>query len=245
MRLGGVVSHVSAASHWRLDVASRPLSPHITVGRNRHDLPPAAANIHWANLAALDIDERAPVTTPLRTTLDCARSLPFGEALAVADSALRSGLVTADELETAADKLRGAGRQRIGRVARHADGRSGSALESGLRAIFIVARISGFDPQMVVRDGDFFARVDLGDRRRMIVAEADSFEHHGHRSALVRDCRRYNELVARGWRVLRFAWEHVMFEPGWVETVVRATILDLPRRPSGGQKPHVKLVAAS
>ena len=147
MRLGGVVSHVSAAAHWCLDVVSRPLSPHITVGRNRHDLPPVAAYIHWDNLGAVDLDERAPVTTPLRTTLDCARSLPFGEALAVADSALRSGLVTAQELERAADNLRGAGRQRICRVARHADGRSGSALESGLRAIFIVARISGFDPQ--------------------------------------------------------------------------------------------------
>ena len=189
--------------------------------------------------------ERAPVTNPLRTTLDGARSLPFSEALAVADSALRSGLVTAIELQRAADDLRGAGRQRVRRVVRHADGRSGSALESGLRAIFIVARINGFDPQVVVRDDDFFARVDLGDRRRMIVAEADSFEHHGHRSALVRDCRRYNELVARGWRVLRFAWEQVMFEPGWIEQWCEPPLLGLPRRRSGGQKGHGRILAAS
>jgi very-short-patch-repair endonuclease len=48
--------------------------------------------------------------------------------------------------------------------------------------------------------------VDLGDPARKIVAEADSFEYHGSREALARDCRRYDELVARGWRVLRYAW---------------------------------------
>ncbi len=41
-----------------------------------------------------------------------------------------------------------------------------------------------------------------------------------------RDCRRYDELVRLGWRVLRFAWEHVMLEPDWVIGVLaRATEL--------------------
>ena len=52
--------------------------------------------------------------------------------------------------------------------------------------------------------------------------EADSFAHHGHRAALERDCRRYTELTIRGWRVLRFAWEHVMFEPEWVAACIVA-----------------------
>jgi len=68
------------------------------------------------------------------------------------------------------------------------------------------------------------------------VSEADSFEHHGHRSALVADCRRYNELVVRGWLVLRFAWEHVMFDPDWVESTLRASIAGSRHRPRGGQE---------
>jgi 3-dehydroquinate dehydratase-2 len=80
--------------------------------------------------------------------------------------------------------------------------------------------------------------VDLGDPARKIVAEADSFEHHGSREALARDCRRYDELVARGWRVLRYAWEHVMFDEGWVTDIARTTIVQLrsrlvTRRPTG------------
>jgi hypothetical protein len=45
-------------------------------------------------------------TSPLRTVLDCARYLPFGEALAVADSAVRSGKVQAENLKVAAEALR-------------------------------------------------------------------------------------------------------------------------------------------
>jgi very-short-patch-repair endonuclease len=168
--------------------------------------------------------------------LDCARSLPFDEALAVADSGLRRGLVGPEELRATGVSLRGAGRQRVVRVANHADGRAGSGLESGLRAIFIRGRVSGFAPQLEVRDDGFFARVDLGNRRRRVVAEADSFEHHGHRAALVRDCRRYDELTVRGWRVLRFAWEQVMFEPEWVLAIVRAAVAGGGARPTGGQK---------
>ncbi len=228
-RLHGVVSHASAATYWSLDVLDRPAQPHVTVGRHRHDLPRGQVQVHWAALAQADVDERRRVTTPLRTVLDCARSMPFGGALAVADSALRRRLVGPEELRAAATSIRGAGRQRVVRIAEHADGRSASGLESSLRAIFVAGRVTGFVPQLVIRDDGFFARVDLGNRRRKVVAEADSFEHHGHRSALAHDCRRYDELTVRGWRVLRFAWEQVMFDPEWVLAMVRDV-------PPGGQK---------
>jgi hypothetical protein len=44
----------------------------------------------------------AGVTGPLRTVVDCARVLPFDSALAVADSALRSGNVRRADLTRAA-----------------------------------------------------------------------------------------------------------------------------------------------
>jgi very-short-patch-repair endonuclease len=67
------------------------------------------------------------------------------------------------------------------------------------------------------------ARVDLGDPTRKIALEADSYAHHGTREGLVRDCRRYDELVRSGWLLLRFSWEHVMFEPGWLASIVTDT----------------------
>ena len=65
-------------------------------------------------------------------------------------------------------------------------------------------------------------RPDLVDELLRIVAEADSFEHHGSRQALAIDCARYENLVAQGWTVLRFAWEQVMYQPDWVRGALSA-----------------------
>ena len=57
-----------------------------------------------------------------------------------------------------------------------------------------------------------------------MVIEADSFEFHGERAALSRDCERYDGLVSRGWLVLRFTWEQVMLRPVWVARVIERTV---------------------
>ena len=65
-------------------------------------------------------------------------------------------------------------------------------------------------------------RPDLVDEDLRIVLEADSFEWHGKRASLRRDCRRYNLLVVDGWLVLRFAWEDVMHDQEFVRAVLVA-----------------------
>ena len=35
---------------------------------------------------------------------------------------------------------------------------------------------------------------------------------------------RYNGLVIRGWRVIRFSWEHVMFEQDYVRDCLVALV---------------------
>jgi very-short-patch-repair endonuclease len=111
----------------------------------------------------------------------------------------------------------------VRRVAREADGDAANPFESALRAAVLDAGITGFRPQQRIFIGTTTRLVDLGDERRRIALEADSFEHHGSRAALRNDCRRYDELVRGGWTVLRFAWEHVVFEPEWVGAVVKDT----------------------
>lgn len=234
--VAGVVSHTSAARHWGFPLLSRPDLVQVTVARSRSRVAAAGVQLHWSDLGQADRAPGLAVTTPLRTVLDCARTLPLAEALAVADSALRSGAVGRAELERGADRLRGPGARRAGRVAAVADARAESGLESALRAITVEQRLTGFVPQVVVRDGGFRARVDLADERRRIVAEADSFEHHGHRQALVRDCERYDELVLRGWLVLRFAWEHVLFRPDWVAATLVAARRLRDGRPADRRK---------
>jgi very-short-patch-repair endonuclease len=215
---GGVVSYLSAAQHWGIKVLIEPARPHIT-------LPPGRARrvtqercvLHWADAPALD-----DVTTPVRTVLDCIRAFPLREALAVADSALHQEIVDPDELFEAAARLRGPHRRRIQRVVALADTRAESVLESGLRALLIEAGIEGFEPQVVVRDQFFSARLDLGHRAAMIGLEADGFEHHSSRAQLVKDCHRGVDLAIRGWTVLRFSWEDIMYDPDWVIASITA-----------------------
>jgi len=216
------VSHTSAAVHWRLAVVRAPDPPHVTIDPRRGRVDPAGAVLHWSGLTRCDVVDQ--VTSALRTVLDCARTLDRAGALAIADSALRQQLIGPTELLAAAEAVRGPGARWARSVARHADPRSESPLESALRAILLLAGVHGFEPQVLIADDGFQARLDLAHRRLRVVLEADSFEHHGTRAALLRDCRRYDELTVRGWRVLRFAWEQVMFEPEWVAATVAATV---------------------
>lgn len=217
---GGVVSHTSAAVLHGLKVVNRPSTVHVTVPRGRHRRSKLPCALHWAD----DVPTSGHVTTVARTVLDCARILAFSEALTIADSALRTTDLTQDDLESEAAMIRGPHCLQARRVARLADARSESPLESTLRAILIDAGITGFVPQVEVRDGAFSARIDLAHPGLSIAIEADSFEFHGTRKALRRDCRRHVNLTIRGWRLLRFSWEDVMYDPGWVVEAVRAVV---------------------
>lgn len=176
-------------------------------------------------------------TSPLGTVLDCAMHLLFGEALAIADSAVRTGKVRPEALKEGAAALRGAGRRAAIRVVEAADGRSASALESMLRARVIEAGIGGFVPQYRISGQSFAARVDLGNPLLRIAIEADSFAFHGTRGALRRDCRRYVNLAMCGWLLLRYSWEDVMLDEGWVGESLAAVVE--PRHP-GTQNPRRK-----
>jgi len=124
------------------------------------------------------------VTPPVQTVVDCARWLPFDEALAIADSALRHGSVTRDELLAAMSSSRGKGSPSVVRVLCAADGRADNPFESALRAISLEVPALRLVPQVEIRSrGRRMVRPDLADERLRIVAEADSFEHHGSHSA--------------------------------------------------------------
>jgi very-short-patch-repair endonuclease len=220
----GLVSHTSAAEHWRLerlnpDPSASPA--HITVPRHGRFHPMRSVKVHFNDVAA--VDDHNGVTSPLRTVLDCAALLPFAEALAIADSALRRDLVTSEALVEGARRRRGPGGRRVRLVAAAADIRAANPLESGLRAIVIEAGFQSFEPQLPVRTSFMTAWVDLGDPELRLALEADSYAFHGSRDALLRDCHRYDELVRSGWLVLRFGYEHVMFERDWVSSVIADT----------------------
>lgn len=219
---GGAVSHETAARLWFLETLHEVTATHVTVGQRAYGRAPRGVRLHWTDLEPAEL--RGRVTSPLRTVLDCARTLPFADGLAIADSALRRTLVEPDELLVASARLAGSGSARARRVARHADGRAANPFESGLRAVVLALGITGFVPQLPVRAPGLVGHVDLGDDELGIVLEAEGFEFHVTRAALHRDCRRYTALGRAGWVVLRFSWEDVMFHADWVADSVRDTV---------------------
>jgi very-short-patch-repair endonuclease len=223
-RLSAVLSHTSAAAYWGWEMKDAPARPTVTVPRNRK-VPAnvrAEVDVFWRPLAPGRIGS-ASVTSPTQTVLDCARWLPFDEALAIADSALRHRSLSHADLVKAGEAVRGHGRREVLRVLENADARADNPFESVLRSIGLDVPRLHLVPQLEIRiPGRRAIRPDLVDETLRIVAEADSFEHHGSRKALVLDCARYDNLVADGWTVLRFAWEQVMYEPAWVRSTLIA-----------------------
>ncbi len=244
-RMTGVASHLTAAAHWGWSMKTAPARPMITVPRNRN-VPPAdqkASQISWRTLPPDDVVDGC-VTGPVQTVLDCAVMLPFDEALAVADSALRSGTVTRTELEDAAAAMsRGGPAAR--RVAREASQEAANPFESVLRAIALGVTGLRVRPQVEIEGDGFFARVDLGDEEPRIALEADSFESHGARRQLAVDAKRYDEIVIQDWLLHRFAWEHVMFEQPWVTRMLEGLVQVRKSRPAKRRRISVKRAQAA
>lgn len=229
-RLSAVVWLRSAAAHhgWQLKV--QPEEPEVAVPRKRK-VPPARRTevaVSWVDLGIDDVHDG--VTNPLRTVVDCARHLPFDEALAIVDSALRAGAVTRDEL--AAVRVRGSGAGQVRRVLERADGRAANPFESVLRASVVEAGLET-EPQAAVQLETGVVHPDLVCHPHKAVFEADSWTHHASRKAHRRDCARYNMLVLAGWRVFRFTWEQVMLEPAYVRWVLGRVARRVERAEAG------------
>ncbi|MFW6870114.1 DUF559 domain-containing protein [Nocardioides sp. CPCC 206347] len=216
IELSATIIGPSAALIWEWKLKRPPGRPHVALLKGRTLTPRQRAQIvpHWWSSQGdvLVNAQGARIQTPLATAVHCLRTMPFDEALAVADSALRSGRVTRDDLLVAIAAAPRIGRGQAEAVARAADGRAANPFESCLRAICLDIR--GLDVEPQVQIGPH--RVDLADRRRRIVIEAESRTWHAGPDEHNADIRRYTTLVREGWLVIRFSYDDVMHDPAYV-----------------------------
>lgn len=163
------------------------------------------------------------LTSVPRTVIDLARTLPFAQGVAVADSALHTGLTSKSELATViAECPRWPGLQRAREVTAFSDGRSESVLESLSRAAFHQAGLPPPDLQVWVGDDDeVIGRVDFLWRRYRTIGEADgAFKYQTParaRAQLERDAR----LRAAGYEVVHFTWPEITRVPAQVLDSIR------------------------
>jgi very-short-patch-repair endonuclease len=159
------------------------------------------------------------LTTPVRTVLDCALGLPLLQAVVVADSALRAGDVTVEELVAATRSMRGhQGARKARRVVELCD----PVLESVQRVRMVLDGLDGFGTQVLLRSlpGQQL-RVDLCFDRAGLVVEVDGAKWHPDPAP---DQARDNALAALGWRVLRYTWSEVVHDSTRVLAEIRAAL---------------------
>lgn len=221
--VNGWASHLSAAAHHGWELKWQPEVPQVTVPRGRgvEGKLPVLVELFRRDLPARERDGWA--TAALRTVLDCARDLPFDEALCVADSAPSARV---------GHRGGAAGCRTLGRTT--AGGRA--CKRPGCQSVRVDPSVAGpcagleTIPQYEIALGDLVMHPDLANPILGIVIEADSYEFHGRdKWDHNRDCLRYNMLVAAGWVVLRFTWEKVMDRPDYVIETIRAVISNVGR----------------
>lgn len=179
-----VVSHLSAAVLYGLPVPPGRLElvqvtrPWAGSGQRRGHV-----HLYAAPLAADEISEvdGLPVTSLARTVVDLGRTLPFPDAVAAADAALRTGL---DRAEVERALGRASGRPGIAtsrRVVAFADPRSESAGESRSRVVLHAIGLPPSSLQYEVTDpsGRVIARCDFGWEEHRTVGEFDGLVKYG------------------------------------------------------------------
>jgi Protein of unknown function (DUF559) len=229
-RPGPAGSHRSAAIIHGLDLL-RPRQPAkaITVTR-----PPGlgsgtgrpGVHIHIADLPGghVTVLGGVPVTSVARTVVDLARTSPFRDGVVVADSALRTGETSKDELlAVVADCAKWPGIRRARLVVDFCDGKSESVLESISRVAFRDHGIPAPELQVWVggEEGGVLGRADFLWRRYRTIGEADGAVKYADTSRAISQLRRDAGLRRAGFQVVHFTWNEINRVPHQVAASIR------------------------
>lgn len=202
------LSHLTAARLHRIVEPTRgDACPEVTVPRRRR---PKLEGVKIHRVRDLLPDEVTtlhgiPVTTPARTLLDVAETMPARELEQALANALRMKLVTMAEMRAM--------------VARHPKHRGAAPLRQILDAecepaftrseaeekLLEIVREAGL-PRPTLNVRILHYEVDFVWASPRVIAEVDGYAYHRGARSFVADRQRDAELTAAGYRVLRFTW---------------------------------------
>ena len=241
-----VVSHVSAAVVHGLPFWHSEM-PAVHITRDRSAKARRGPRLQ-AHRAALFEDEAVlvgglRVTSVARTVVDCARILPFENAVVLADAALGRGLVGRAELERQVRRhARVPGAKSADEVVAFADGRSSGIGTSRSRVLFRATGLPCPEVRFAVPDMTDLAggsggraESDFAYPGNRVVGEFDGWEEFGrllgpgpeppgpHRElAIAAERARHRLLVAAGWRVVRWTWADLARPAAMIERMWEA-----------------------
>jgi hypothetical protein len=223
-------SHESAAVLWGCDTVRLSEDVHLLqqgrparrgrerLVRHHGDLPVS----HRGEARGL------PVTSPERTLVDCAATLPQDRALVIVDSGLRLGAdpATTETLLAARSGTRGIARARA--VWALADARAESPGETLTRHVLHQRRLPPPDLQVPVATRRGVFRLDLGWPAQRLGLEFDGLVKYSGAfgrtapEAVFAEKRRQDAIEDEGWRVVRVTWADLAAPAELADRVARA-----------------------
>lgn len=227
---GTAASHRAATALFALRLAMRrwiDVTAPGSTGRRRPGI-----RVHsGATLTAADVTviDNIPCTTLARTLLDICEDATRREverALDVAEQQRLLDIRAIDDVLTRANGRRGAKLLRTVLAEHRAESTlTRNELEEAFLAI---CRAAGVPPGAVnawiaFPDGNG-AEADFLWRPQRLVVEVDGRDVHTTRRAFDSDRRRDQRLMLLGWRVARFTWRQVMYEPASVAATLRGLL---------------------
>ena len=225
----GVFSHESAAVLWGLDLLT---VPQMLDAYSRSHCATDRERIH-RHKTAISPDEvtRLPgtsimVTTVARALQDCARSMPFREAVVLADSIMRRGLMDPREVTEILLKLTGYGGSVGPLLAQAVDASSESAGESLTRCLLMEHRLPLPVTQYPISCEGRNYRVDFAWPEARVILEFDGEQKYVDHPGRDRyEAARDRALTRAGWTVVHLTWADIFNKELEVVTHLRNLLL--------------------
>jgi very-short-patch-repair endonuclease len=204
--------------HW-------PKEPELHVTCSRRLRAPEGIVAHQSPPGPAIFVRDVRVTDHVRTLLDVARTAPLPISLPIIDAALHQQPWLLEPLKAEANCRGGErGISRAQRAIHLASPEAESPLETLLRLLILLAGLPAPDTQVEVRTPRKTYYADLGYREQRLLLEADSRKHHSEWKKVSDDMVRHNAMVGAGWRVLRFTWSQIMYQPELVIAAIRQAL---------------------
>jgi hypothetical protein len=224
---GGALSRESAAEVWGYtELPSEVI--HVTTRRKQSLRRTPWMVVHTTRRppAKARLRDGARVVDPLRTLLDLATAGVADEHLkGFADHCISHKLFTVSMLRSFLSKSRRMPGKRRLTCLLDALFQVDSSLEAELMRLFRRAGIPLPVPGYKLKvKGRFVAKLDVAWPDLRLCTEADGFAYHSGYRSFVADRERANKIALAGFRILRFSWDNVRYDPAGVVDTVRKAI---------------------
>jgi predicted transcriptional regulator of viral defense system len=223
-------SHYCSGVLYELGLGARRLIDVTTRAARGRAIPGIRAH-RSATLTEADVEivDGIPCTSLARTLLDIAEDGTRREVERALDRAEQARILdmrAIDDVLSRADGRRGAKLLRSV-LAEHTVG-STLTRDDLEEAFLAISRAVELPPDaanvwIAFPEGDG-AEADFIWRTHDLIVEVDGRDPHTVRKAFNKDRRRDARLVLLGWRVVRFTWQQVMFEPAYVAAMLRGLL---------------------